>query len=99
MYSESYAASSPSDEGLTRRRSLHDQSQNSLSPPEQSGGSLEPNSELPLFDIEKDGDPRIEWWLYYDFFVTKSEAYFQLHPGYLVTEKYPFRIKSEKVIV
>lgn len=50
-----------------------------------------------LFDIEKDGDPRISWYMYYDFVVTKNDAFFQLQPGYLPTESYPRRQKSEPV--
>jgi hypothetical protein len=51
--------------------------------------------EVTLFDIEKDGDPRISWYMYYDFVVTKNEAFFQLQPGYLPTKIYPRRQKSE----
>lgn len=51
----------------------------------------------PLFNIEKDGDPRIMWYMYYDFVVTKTEAYYQLQPRYLATERYPARVRSEKV--
>ena len=51
--------------------------------------SREPSARVFLFDIERDGDPRVEWIMYYDFIVTKSEAYYQLQPGYLPTEKYP----------
>jgi hypothetical protein len=61
--------------------------------------SPEPSLELPTFDIEKYGDPKIAWHMYYDFVVTKTEAYYELIPGYLVTDKYPIRIKSEKVIM
>jgi hypothetical protein len=51
--------------------------------------SREPNARVFLFDIERYSDPRIEWIMYYDFIVTKSEAYYQLQPGYLPTENYP----------
>ena len=54
--------------------------------------SKEPNSVVPLFNIERDGDPRIKWVMYYDFIVTKNEAYYKLQPGYLPTEKYPSRV-------
>jgi hypothetical protein len=54
--------------------------------------SREPSERVFLFDIERYGDPRIEWIMYYDFIVTKSEAYYQLQPGYLPTEKYPPRV-------
>jgi peptide-N4-(N-acetyl-beta-glucosaminyl)asparagine amidase len=56
-------------------------------------GALEvlPEHRLPLFNIEKDGDPRIHWELYYDFIVTKTEIFFQLQPGYLPTNKFPAR--------
>jgi hypothetical protein len=51
--------------------------------------------DLPLFDIERDGDPNIQWFMYYDFIVTKAEACWKLQPHYLVTERYPKTIKSE----
>jgi hypothetical protein len=54
--------------------------------------SREPSAVAPLFNIERDGDPRINWVMYYDFIVTKNEAYYQLQPGYLPTEKYPRRV-------
>jgi hypothetical protein len=58
-----------------------------------------PSVEVTLFDIDKDGDPRISWYMYYDFMVTKTEAYYQLQPGYLPTDRYPPRRKPEPVIV
>jgi hypothetical protein len=58
-----------------------------------------PSVEVPLFDIEKDGDPRIAWYMYYDFFVTKGEAYYQLQPGYLPTDTFPRKRKSEPIIM
>jgi hypothetical protein len=51
--------------------------------------SREPSARVPLFNIERDGDPRIKWEMYYDFIVTKKEAYYRLQPGYLPTENYP----------
>jgi hypothetical protein len=55
----------------------------------------EPNAGSPLFDIELYGDPQIKWYMYYDFKVTKTEAYWELQPGYLVSAKYPARIPNE----
>lgn len=52
-------------------------------------------SRLPLFDIEREGDPLISWWMYYDFHVEKEGAYHVLKPGYLVTEKYPAKRASD----
>lgn len=52
-------------------------------------------SKLPLFNIEKDGDPQIVWWMYYTFQVDKDGAYHVLQPGYLATEKYPAKRASE----
>jgi hypothetical protein len=52
-------------------------------------------SRLPLFDIERKGDPLISWWMYYDFHVEKEGAYHVLKPGYLVTEKYPAKRASD----
>jgi hypothetical protein len=46
---------------------------------------------LPLFDIEKDGDPRIAWEMYYDFKVDGSDAYYELQPAYLATPRFPSR--------
>jgi hypothetical protein len=81
------------------RRGGPDQQQNAamsrLPPQEPRKASVE----VTLFDIEKDGDPRITWYMYYDFVVTKNEAYHQLQPGYLPTEKYPRRKKSEPVMM
>src|SRR5580700_5293366 len=54
------------------------------------------DTELPPFDIEADGDPKIKWFMYYDFRVTKTEAFWELQPGYLVTAGYPSRVPSEK---
>ncbi|KFY77232.1 hypothetical protein V499_03326 [Pseudogymnoascus sp. VKM F-103] len=51
----------------------------------------------PLFDIERDGDPNISWWMYYDFHVDKEGAYHTLQPGYLESEKFPARRLSDKV--
>jgi hypothetical protein len=53
-------------------------------------------SRAELFDIEKYGDPRISWWMYY---VTKTEAYYRLQPDYLATDNYPFRVESENVVM
>ena len=53
-------------------------------------------SKIPLFDIEKDGDPNIAWWMYYDFHVDKDGAYHTLQPGYLATEEYPAKRFSDK---
>ncbi|KFY47913.1 hypothetical protein V495_01736 [Pseudogymnoascus sp. VKM F-4514 (FW-929)] len=50
----------------------------------------------PLFDIERDGDPNISWWMYYDFHVGKEGAYHILQPGYLPSEKFPVKRFSEK---
>jgi hypothetical protein len=55
-----------------------------------------PPLELPLFDIEAQGDPEIKWYMYYDFRVTKNDAYWELQPGYKVTANYPSRMTSEK---
>ena len=91
-YAESPLSSNPpSDGGLTPQYSYL-----SL---ETADPSRESSTELPLFNIERDGDPNIMWWMYYDFKVTKTEAYYQLQPGYLPTEKYPSRVTSEKVIM
>ena len=60
--------------------------------PDTAAPSREPSERVFLFDIERYGDPRIEWIMYYDFIVTKSEAYYQLQPGYLPTKKYPSRV-------
>lgn len=51
-----------------------------------------------LFNIERDGDPRISWIMYYDFVVTKSEAFYELKPGYLATANYPSRRNTEEII-
>lgn len=50
----------------------------------------------PLFDIERDGDPNISWWMYYDFHVDKDGAYHILQPGYLPSEKFPPKRFSDK---
>lgn len=50
----------------------------------------------PLFDIERDGDPNISWWMYYDFHVDKEGAYHTLQPGYLESENFPARRLSDK---
>lgn len=55
-------------------------------------------SPLPTFNIEKDGDSRISWIIYYDFIVTKTEAFYQLQPGYLPTASYPSRRNAEEII-
>lgn len=70
----------------------------------QDTGPVEPSNPvdetgLSLFNIERDGLPYIKWFMYYDFIVTKSEAYYQLQPGYLPTENYPTRVKSEKTMM
>lgn len=87
-----------SGEGLTRRGSQYESPQNSNLSPETAAPSRESSTGLPLFNIERDGDPRIEWVRYYDFVVTKAEAFYQLQPGYLATDKYPSRVPSENVI-
>jgi hypothetical protein len=56
----------------------------------------QPSPEIPLFNIEEDGDPRISPIMYYDFVVTKKEAFYKLQPGYLPTEKFPTRKEVEK---
>jgi hypothetical protein len=53
---------------------------------------------LPTFSIEKDGDSRISWVMYYDFVVTKTEAFYELQPGYLPTASYPSRRNAEEII-
>ena len=58
---------------------------------------LQEDSDLPLFNIEEQGDPRISWIMYYDFVVTKQDAFYRLKPGYLATEKYPSRVERPKV--
>jgi hypothetical protein len=50
---------------------------------------------LPLFNIGKDGDPRISWISYYNFVVTKTESFYELKPGYVETEKFPARVSME----
>jgi hypothetical protein len=57
------------------------------------------DAEPPPFNIERDGDPRISWIMYYDFVVTKTEAFYNLQPGYVATANYPSRVKSEKVMM
>jgi hypothetical protein len=89
-------SSPPSDGGLMRRGSNYEP-QNSYLSLETEAISREPRAELPLFNIEKDGDPDIQWYMYYDFKVTKTEAYYQLQKDYIPTDKYPARVKSEKV--
>jgi hypothetical protein len=61
--------------------------------------SIDPldTSQLPPFDIEKHGDPRISWFLYYDFVVTKSEAYYELQPGYLASKNFPIRKDNKEI--
>jgi hypothetical protein len=61
--------------------------------------SIDPidTSQLPPFDIEKHGDPMISWCLYYDFVVTKAEAYYKLQPGYLATENFPIRKDNKEI--
>jgi hypothetical protein len=95
----SYVGSPASDEGFTRRESVYELSQNSLLSPKQAAPSREPSAELPPFDIEKEGDPRIAWFMYYDFIVTKTEAYFRLQPSYIASESYPERRDPEKVML
>ncbi len=101
-----YAASplsslgSPKSEGdFMRHRSYNEQPQNSFLSPDTAALSRESSAGLPLFNIEKDGDPKIKWFMYYDFIVTKTDAYYQLQPGYLPTNNFPPRINSEKIIV
>jgi len=74
-------------------------SQLPLSSPETIVVSQESSAGLPLFNIERDDDPSIQRFMYYDFVVAKAEAYFQLKPGYYPTDKYPLRINSDKVIM
>jgi hypothetical protein len=50
----------------------------------------------PLFDIERDGDPNISWWMYYDFHVNKDGAYHTLQDGYLPSENFPEKRFSDK---
>jgi hypothetical protein len=88
-----------SDGGLSRRGYQYEQPQNGYLSPEPAEPPRKSSIGLPLFNIERDGDPRIEWTMYYDFMVTKAEAYYQLQPSYLPTKKYPSRIKSEKVLM
>jgi hypothetical protein len=88
-----------SEGGLTRRGSQYETPQTSYLSPETAVPSRESGAGLPLFNIERDGDPNIKWWMYYDFIVSKAEAYYQLQPDYLPTEKYPLRVRSEKVDV
>jgi hypothetical protein len=89
-----------SEEGLTRRSSQYESSQNGFLSPDTTVLSREFSAgSSNLFNIEKDGDPRIEWFMYYDFIVTKTEAYYQLQPGHLPTVNYPPIRKSEKLIV
>jgi hypothetical protein len=83
----SYAGSTTTDEGPTRLGSAYS-FQNSF---------VSPKPELPLFNIEKDGDPGIAWYMYYDFIVTKTKSYYQLQKGYLVTEKYPAQVHPKTV--
>jgi hypothetical protein len=85
------SSNAPSEGGLTPQYSYFS--------PETAEPSRESSTGLPPFNIEKDGDPRISWRMYYDFVVTKTEAYFQLQPDYIPTDKYPSRVPSEKVIV
>jgi len=89
-----------SEEGLTRRSSQYESSQNGFRSPDTAVPSRESSAGFSnLFNIEKDGDPRIKWDMYYNFVVTKTEAYYQLQPGYLPTVNYPEIRKSEKLIV
>jgi hypothetical protein len=87
----SLSSNAPSEGGLTPQISYFS--------PKTAEPSGEPSTGLPQFNIEKDGDPRIPWRMYYDFIVTKAEAYFQLQPDYIPTDKYPPCVPSEKVIV
>ena len=107
-YTESPLSSlySPWQEGdFMHQTSFIEPPQNSFSSPEtptsyrepSTGSTWDRNIELPLFNIEKDGDPNIHWIMYYSFFVTKTEAYYQLQPGYLPTDKYPPRVDSVKI--
>jgi hypothetical protein len=101
----SYAGSprSPSSEYASPRKSSYTTRTPAYLSPAQQKPEVEASSsrerranELPLFNIETDGDPDIKWYMYYDFKVTKKDAYFELQPGYLVTANYPSRIPSEK---
>jgi hypothetical protein len=93
-----YTDSPRSDIGFTHRESGYEQTQ-SFSTPGAAPISPGPTSGLPVFNIEKDGDPNIHWKMYYNFVVTKQEAYYQLQQGYVVTDKYPLTIKSERVVM
>lgn len=64
-----------------------------------SQGNSQVDETLPPFDPAKEGDPRISWQMYYDFMVTKTEAYWKLKPGYVVSERYPDHIKSDPINV
>jgi hypothetical protein len=79
------------------RRGGPDQQQNAAMSRLPTQEARKASIEITLFDIEKDGDPRISWFMYYDFVVTKNDAFFQLQPGYLPTETYPRSKKSELV--
>ena len=94
----SYANSEASDEGFTSRKSMYEHTQ-TFSTPEPAAGSSDLSSKLLLFNIEQDGNPETHWKMYYEFVVTKTEAYCQLLESYLVTDNYPLRINSERVIM
>jgi hypothetical protein len=89
-----------SEEGLTRRSSQFEFCQNGYLSSDTAVLSRESSAgSSNLWNIEKYGDPRIGWQMYYDFKVTKTEAYYQLQPGYLPTVNYPSIRKSEKLMV
>jgi hypothetical protein len=84
----------------TRRSPQYETSQNGFLSPDAAMLSRESSTGTSaLYDIERHGDPRIEWPMYYDFIVTETDAYFRLQPDYKPTVNYP-RIRTfEKVII
>lgn len=46
----------------------------------------------------RDGDPNIHGSLYYDFMVTRTEAFWQLKPGYRPSEEYPEKRPDAKMV-
>ena len=98
----SYEGSPASDSNFSQRRTSSDPASYSyLLPPASPGAtkddrSLKGSFDLPPFNIEEQGDPRIFWIMYYEFVVTKTEAFYKLLPGYIPTEKYPARVEIER---
>lgn len=92
-----YAQSSPSENGSDLHEASAYRGETSTLSPRMGLESEQAPVVLPPFDIEKDGDPRIDWRMYYTFEVDKAEAYFTLQPGYLVTENYPAHIPRNSV--